>query len=101
MAGDDLMAAAKMAGVAGGAGGVARVLVALQGGPRGWQVLLDFALGGLLGIMAAGGLVYLDPEMRDLGWPMLIVAAAAGCSGAIGTRILDIIIAAAQRRLGG
>jgi len=100
MAGDDLIAAAKMAGVAGSAGGLARVLVALQGGSRGWQVLLDFALGGTLGIMAAGGVVYFDPDMRDIGWPVLVVASAAGCAGAVGTRVLDIIVAAAQRRFG-
>ena len=100
MPGDDLMEAAKMAGVAGSVGGLARVLVALQGGSRGWQVLLDFALGGLLGVMAAGGVVYMDPAMRDLGWPVLIVAGAAGCAGAVGTRLLDIVVAAAQRRFG-
>lgn len=100
MAGDDLMAAAKMAGVAGSAGGVARVLVALQGGSRSWQLALDFGLGCTLGIMAAGLVVYVDPDMRDIGWPVLVIASAAGCAGAIGTRLLDIVVAAAKRRLG-
>lgn len=50
--------------------------------------------------MAAGGAVWLDPTLRDMGWPLLIVASAAGCAGAIGTRLLDIVIAAAEKRAG-
>jgi uncharacterized membrane protein YccC len=100
MPADNLQEAAGMAAVAGGMGGVARVLVALQGGSRGWQLALDFALGGILGVIAAGAAVYVDPSLQDLGWPMLIIASAAGCAGAIGTRILDIVVAAVQRRLG-
>ncbi len=55
MPSDDLTEAARMAAVAGVMGGVARVLVAMQGGGRRWPLLvLDFALGGVLGIVAAG-----------------------------------------------
>ena len=100
MPAEDLGEAARMAALAGGMGGVARVLVALQGGSRRWQLALDFALGGTLGIVAAGAVIYLDPSLQHLGWPVLIVASAAGCAGAIGTRILDIVVAAIQRRLG-
>lgn len=89
-----------MAAIAGGMGGVARVLVALQGGGRGLALALDFALGGVLGVVAAGMAVWWDPSLRDLGWPVLIVAAAAGAAGAIGTRILDIVVDAARRKLG-
>ncbi len=101
MPAEDLTEAARMAAIAGAMGGLARVLVALQGGGRRWPLLLlDFALGCLLGIVAAGGAVWWDPSLRDLGWPVLIVAAAAGAAGAVGTRILDLIVDAVRRRLG-
>jgi len=34
-----------------------------------------------------------------MGYPVLIVAAAAGAAGAIGTRILDLLVEAIRRRL--
>lgn len=89
-----------MAAVAGGMGGIARVLLAIQSGSRGARLVFDALLGGCLGIMAVGGLVYVDPSMRDAGWPLLVAASAAGCAGAMGTRALDIIEAAIRRRLG-
>lgn len=89
-----------MAAVAGGMGGVARLLVAIQSGSRGARLVFDALLGGCLGIMAVGGLVYIDPGMRDAGWPMLVAASAAGCAGAMGTRLLDLIEAAIRRKLG-
>ena len=90
-----------MAGVAALAGGAARVLVALHGGARRGQVLLlDTGLGAMLGIMAAGAAVWWDPSLRDVGWPLLIVASAAGCTGAIGTRLMDIVVAAVERKVG-
>ena len=101
MAADDLGDAARMAGLAALTGGAARVLVALHGGARRWQEqLLEAGLGALLGIMAAGAAVWLDPNLRDVGWPLLIVASAAGCSGAIGTRVMDIVVAAVERKVG-
>lgn len=101
MPGDDLMSAAKMAGVAGLFGGAARVLVELHSGVRQWQALIIAGLlGGLLGIVAAGFAVYWDPDLREMGWPLLIVGSFAGCIGAIGTRILDIVVAAIQKRAG-
>jgi hypothetical protein len=97
---DDLGEAARMAAVAGVMGGVARVLVAMQGGGRRWPLLaLDFGLGALLGIVAAGMAVWWDPSLRDMGYPVLIVAAAAGAAGAIGTRILDLLVEAVKRKL--
>lgn len=100
MAGD-IEEAARMAALAGASGGVARVLMALHGGTRSWPVLvLECGLGGMLGIMAAAAVVYFDPSLRHDGWPLLIVGGAAGAAGAIGTRLLDILTAAIQRRVG-
>jgi hypothetical protein len=97
---DDLGEAARMAAVAGVMGGVARVLVAMQGGGRRWPLLaLDFGLGALLGIVAAGMAVWWDASLRDMGYPVLIVAAAAGAAGAIGKRILDLLVEAVKRKL--
>jgi hypothetical protein len=101
MPGEDLGEAARMAAVAGGMGGIARVLVALQGGSRGVVLALDFGLGATLGIMGAGLVVWWDASLRDVGWPLLIVAAVAGCAGAIGTRLLDVVVAIAERRARG
>ena len=99
---DDLGEAARMAAIAGGMGGAARVLVAMQGGGRRLPLLaLDFGLGGMLGIVAAGMAVWWDPSLREMGYPVLIVAAAAGAAGAIGTRILDLLVDSVKRKLGG
>jgi hypothetical protein len=43
---------------------------------------------------------YLDPSLRDAGWGLLIVGGAAGLSGVLGTRLLDLVVAGLQRRLG-
>lgn len=94
---DDLSEAARTAGIAALAGGAARVRVARHGGARRWQVLLLEGLGGMLGIMAAGAAVWWDPALRNVGWPLLIVASAAGCAGAIGTRVMDVLVAAVER----
>ncbi len=89
-----------MAGVAAVTGGAARVLVALHGGAWRWQVLLlEAGLGAMLGIMAAGAAVWWDPSLRDIGWPLLIVASATGCAGAIGTRLMDVVVAAVERKI--
>ena len=97
----DLDEAARMAALAGLSGGVARVLMALHGGVRSLPILtLEGCLGCMIGIMAAAGVVYLDPSLRHDGWPLLIVGGAAGAAGAIGTRLLDIVTAAIQRRIG-
>jgi hypothetical protein len=94
----DLDEAARMAALAGLSGGVARVLMALHGGVRSLPILtLEGCLGCMIGIMAAAGVVYLDPSLRHDGWPLLIVGGAAGAAGAIGTRLLDIVTAAIQR----
>lgn len=101
MADGDWARATSMAGVAAVVGAAARVLILLHGGVRRWQLLLiEAGVGALLGVMAAGAAVWWDPALRDMGWPLLIVASAAGCAGAMGTRLLDIVIAAAEKRAG-
>ena len=55
----------------------------------------------MLGIVAAGMAVWWDPSLREMGYPVLIVAAAAGAAGAIGTRILDLLVDSVKRKLGG
>ena len=68
---------------------------------RRWLILLiEAGLGALLGIIAASGVTYLDPTLRDAGWGLLIVGGAAGLSGALGTRLLNLLVAGLQRRLG-
>lgn len=80
----------------------ARVLVPLHGGARLWQVLLlEAGLGARLDIIAAGAAVWWDLSLRDIGWPLLIVASAAGCAGAAGTRLMDVLVAAVERKVGG
>ena len=97
----DLRAATTMAALAASAGAIARVLILLHGGVREWVVLaIGAAVGGLLGVMAAGAAVWFDPTLRDVGWPLLIVASAAGCAGAVGTRLLDIAVEAIKQRVG-
>lgn len=95
----DIEEAAKMAMGAAAAGGSMRVLMAVHGGMRGWILLIEAAIGAMLGLIAAGGAVWWDPSLRAIGWPLLIVSAAAGCAGAVGTRLLDLLIAEAERRL--
>lgn len=91
----------KLAATAAGAGGAGRVLLALYGGERRCIVLaLEGGVGALLGIVAAAAATYLDPALRDVGWALLIVGGAAGLAGATGTRVLDILVAAVQRRVG-
>ena len=101
MADADWMKATGMAGAAAVVGAAARVLILLHGGVRRWHLLLiEAGVGALLGVMAAGAAVWWDPALRDMGWPLLIVSSVAGCAGAIGTRLLDVVIAAAEKRAG-
>jgi hypothetical protein len=91
----------EMASTAAAAGGAGRVLLALHGGERRWVILLiEAGLGALLGVIAASAVTYFDPALRDAGWGLLIVGGAAGLSGALGTRLLDLVVAGLQRRLG-
>jgi hypothetical protein len=83
------------------AGGAGRILLALHGGERRWPTLiLEAGLGALLGIIAAAGAIYYDASLRDVGFGLFVVCGVAGCAGAIGIRILDMVAAALQRRLG-
>ena len=89
----------EIAATAAAAGCAGRVMLALHGGERRWIVLIiEAGLGAMLGIIAGAGATYFDPSMREAGWPILFVGGAGGLSGAVGTRVLDIVVAAAQRR---
>ncbi len=98
---NDETTVAQAAVTAAAAGGAGRVLLALHGGERRWLVLvIEAGLGALLGIIAASAVTYFDPSLRDAGWGLLIVGGAAGLSGALGTRLLDLVVAGLQRRMG-
>lgn len=87
---------------AAGAGGLGRILLALHGGERQWPTLcLEACLGALLGVIAASAAVYYDTGLRDAGFGLFVVAGMSGCAGALGTRLLDMLTQALQRRLGG
>ena len=100
MSDDPTLGAAKLAAAAATTGAMARVALALHGGTRGLRLAIEGFVGGMLGVVAAGIAIYLDPTLRDAGWPLLIVASAAGLAGALGTRVLDILEAAIRRRFG-
>jgi hypothetical protein len=86
---------------AAGAGGAGRILLALHGGERRWPALiLEAGLGALLGIIAAAAAIYYDPTLREVGFGLFVVCGVAGCAGAIGIRLLDMVTVALQRRLG-
>jgi peptidoglycan/LPS O-acetylase OafA/YrhL len=86
---------------AAGAGGAGRILLALHGGERRWPALiLEACLGGLLGVIAAAAAVYYDPDLRNVGFGLFVVCGVAGCAGAIGIRVLDLVTLSLQRRLG-
>lgn len=91
---DDVWGAVRLAAAAALSGGVARILMAAQGGKRGWLVLvIEGGFGATLGVMAAAGAVYLDASLWDGGRPLLVISGAAGCAGALGTRLLDAVMA--------
>lgn len=96
---DDIGAVAKMAAAASGAGGLARIALALHGGERRVVVLaIEGFLGAMLGIIMAGAILYVDPRLRDAGWGLIIVGAAAGFAGVMGTRLLDLVMEVLRRR---
>lgn len=98
---NDETTVAQVAVTAAAAGGAGRVLLALHGGERRFLILtIEAGLGALLGIIAASGVTYFDPSLRDAGWGLLIVGGAAGLSGALGTRLLDLVVARLQQKLG-
>lgn len=90
-----------MAALAAAGGGAGRILMALHGGERSaLALLIEAGLGALLGIMTASAFVYLDVGLQSAGWPYLVVGGFAGCAGAIGTRMLDIVTDALKKRIG-
>ena len=101
MSDDPTLGAAKLALAAATTGALARVALALHGGARGLRLAVEGFVGAMLGVMAAGVAIWVDPALRDAGWPLLSVSAAAGIAGALGTRALDLLEAAVRKRLGG
>ena len=98
---DDVPSALPHLLTAAGAGGAGRILLALHGGERRWPaLLLEAALGGLLGVIAAAAAVYYDPALRNVGFGLFVVCGVAGTAGAVGIRILDLVTLSVQRRLG-
>lgn len=97
---DPAVSAAKMAAAAAAMGSAARVALALNGGTRGLRLAIEGFVGAMLGIIASGVALWLDPGLRDAGWPLLIVAAFAGLTGALGTRALDLMEAWMRAKLG-
>jgi hypothetical protein len=96
----DIENVALMAGLAAGAGAATRVAFALHNGIASpVRLAIEGVVGGWLGVIAAAAAVAYDPTLRDVGWPLLIVAGAAGMAGALGTRLLDMIQASVQRWL--
>ncbi len=86
--------------VAAMAGGFTRVFLALSGGARPWQLrCFDFGLGATLGLITAGAAVYVDPGLREAGWSLLVLFAVAGMGGAMGTRLIDMVTAYAEKKL--
>lgn len=83
--------AAKMAAAASVMGAGARIALALHGGTRGLRLAIEGFVGAMLGVIASGVALWLDTGLRDAGWPLLIVAAFAGLTGALGTRALDLL----------
>jgi hypothetical protein len=91
----------RMAALAAAGGGVARLLMAMHGGQRNFGALvIEAGLGATLGLMTAAAALWWDPGLRDAGWPFLIVTGAAGGAGAVGLRMLDLVMDALKKRLG-
>ena len=90
----------KAATVAAGAGSAARLAVAMLGGERSWVLLLIHAfVGAVLGIIAGGLIVYLDPTVQTFPLRVLVLAGFAGLAGAMGTKTLDMLAEALRRRI--
>lgn len=88
-------------GAAGLMGAAARVLISLRDGERRWAVLaLDAGVGCTLGIIVAAGLIYFDVSLRADDWLMLIICGGSGLAGALGPRLLDLVVDVLKRRLG-
>lgn len=89
---DSMAAVAQTAAAAAGAGATARVVIAAQGGARGWQLVLEGFVGSALGCVAAALTVWVSPELRGVGWPTFILGGVAGLAGALGNRSLDLLV---------
>lgn len=90
---EEIGEAARIAAVAAGVGGAARVVLALHGGVRRLGLLMiEAGVGACLGVIAAAGVAYWHPEMWAAPEHLLVVSGAAGLAGALGNRALDAVI---------
>lgn len=97
---DSTLAAARLAATAASVGGAARIALALHGGTRGLRLAVEGFVGATLGVTAAGLAAWVDPSLLEAGARLFVISGVAGAAGALGTRALDILQAALERRLG-
>lgn len=93
------LSALRMAAVAAAAGGATRVAIALYDGKQG-RLLVEAFVGGMLGISSAGLAGWIDPDLLNAGARLFVIGGIGGCAGALGTRVLDLLIVALKKRLG-
>lgn len=97
---DDFETVVKHAGAAVAMGATGRVIIALNGGERAWVMLgIQAALGSLLGFIVGSAISFWVPNLRDAGWGLYFVMGAAGWAGAVGTRLIDIVVDYVRLRL--
>ncbi|MDP3414631.1 hypothetical protein [Falsiroseomonas sp.] len=99
---DDLFQAVRIAAISALLGAFARVMLALHSGVRSAVLLcIEAGVGATLGVTTAAVAIYWHPELYEAGRGLLVVGGAAGFSGALGTRLIDMLVEAARKRLGG
>lgn len=94
------LSAIRMATVAASAGGAARVAMAVYGGRHGRWLMVEAFVGAMLGVTAAGVAGWFDPQLLEEGRRLFVIGGIGGAAGALGTRALDLLMAALQKRLG-
>lgn len=99
MSDDPTMSAMRMAAIAAIAGGATRVALAIYDGKQG-RLLAEAFVGAMLGVVAAGLAGWVDPNLLNAGTQLLVIGGIGGAAGALGTRVLDLAMAALRKRLG-
>lgn len=93
------VSAIRMAVVAAGAGAATRVAIAMYDGKQG-RLLVEAFVGAMLGMSSAGVAGWVDPDLLNACAKLFVIGGIGGVAGALGTRVLDLMIAALQKRLG-